>query len=149
VREARERLAACTSEIQALVGRIERVRYARMIDRMRALVRDEIPRGAIVAVVSRGDPQLVTVPGRRGWHFPQSESGVYAGHHPADSDAAIAHLERLRARGARYLVIPRTSFWWLDHYRDFADHLQRVSTSVIRDERTCALFALATRRRTR
>jgi hypothetical protein len=147
--QARARLAAWDGEIQALIGRIERVRYTRMIGRMQALLRDRVPRGAIVAVVSRGDEQLVTLPGRRGWHFPQAESGVYAGHHPADSDAAIAHLERLRARGARYLVIPRTSFWWLEHYRGFAAHLERVSACLARDERTCALFALNPRRRTR
>ena len=147
--QARERLAAWNGEITSLIGRIERIRYARMIVRMQALLREQVPRGAVVAVISRGDEQLVTMPGRRGWHFPQADSGVYAGHHPADSEAAIAHLERLRARGARYLVIPRTSFWWLDHYREFADHLQHASTCLARDERTCALFALSPRRRTR
>jgi len=140
-------LATWSGDIQALIGRIERLRYARMILRMRTLLRGEIPRGAIVAVVSRGDEQLVTVPGLRGWHFPQADSGVYAGHHPADSDAAIAHLERLRRRGLRYLVIPRTSFWWLDHYQGLAEYLQRSSLRVVRDDRTCALFALAAPRK--
>jgi hypothetical protein len=149
LQQACERLAAWNDNIQALIGRIERVRYARMIARMRALLRAEVPRGAIIAVISRGDEQLVTVPGRNAWHFPQADSGVYAGHHPTDSDAAVAHLERLRAKGVRYLVIPRTAFWWLDYYRGLADHLQRSSLREVRDDRTCALFALAAPRRTK
>ena len=31
------------------------------------------------------------------WHFPQTADGVYAGHYPATGEAAIAHLESLRA----------------------------------------------------
>jgi hypothetical protein len=60
---------------------------------------------------------------RSGEHFPQDESGSYAGHHPADGGEAIAELERLRDRGAGFLVVPPTSRWWLDHYGDFARHL--------------------------
>jgi hypothetical protein len=147
--EAGERLAARNGAIQALIGRVERVRYGRMIVRIHHLLRQRIPRGGIVAVISRGDERLVTVPGRRAWHFPQADTGVYAGHHPADSAAAIAHLDRLRARGARYLLIPRTAFWWLDHYREFAEHLDRCSTHLVRDDRTCALFTLVPRRKTK
>ncbi|MNC84733.1 hypothetical protein D3C83_02980 [compost metagenome] len=117
-----------------------------MVARIGQIVAAHVPERATVAVVSRGDETLLTMGRRRGWHFPRTETGVYAGHHPADSDAAVAHLELLRARGARYLLIPRTAFWWLDHYRGFADHLERAATVVYRDERTCALFALATRR---
>ena len=44
------------------------------------------------------------------------EDGTYAGHHPADSAEAIAHLEALRAKGAEYIVFPQTALWWLDYY---------------------------------
>jgi hypothetical protein len=142
VQQACERLAARNSEVQALIGRIERFRYERMIVRIRQVLDRQLPARATVAVISRGDEKLVTVSGRRAWHFPQTPKGVYAGHHPADSHAAIVHLEQVRARGARYLLIPRTAFWWLDHYRDLADHLQRSATCVFRDDHTCALFAL-------
>lgn len=148
VREACDRLASWTREMHALIGRIERARYDRLIARTRQVVRASVPGRAVVAVVSRGDERLVTLPGRTGWHFPQTAAGVYAGHHPADGRAAIAHLDHLRARGARYLLIPRTAFWWLDHYRDFAEHLERTATAVYRDERTCALFALKAGRKT-
>jgi hypothetical protein len=71
---------------------------------------------------------------------------VYAGHHPADSAAAIAHIEELRKRGAKYLLIPRTGFWWLEHYTDFRDYLESRCRRVWRDERTCVLYALGGRR---
>jgi glycosyltransferase involved in cell wall biosynthesis len=80
--------------------------------------------GATVLVVSRGDDAIVTVEGRVGAHFPQAPDGRWAGYHPADSDTAIRHLETLRERGARYLAVPSSSFWWLHHYRDLTTHLE-------------------------
>jgi hypothetical protein len=133
-------------EILTLVARIERVRYARVVARLHGLIARHAPRHAVVAVISRGDQALISIPGRRGWHFPQAANGVYAGHHPADSEAAIAQLERVRARGARYLAIPRTAFWWLDHYHSFDAYLRRAATCLARDEHTGALFALPARR---
>ncbi len=62
--------------------------YARVIDRVREFVAAELPDGATVAVISRGD-------------------------------------EELRDRGAGFLVIPRTAFWWLAYYDGFAEHLRR------------------------
>ena len=40
------------------------------------------------------------------WHFPQLNNGEYAGHHPADSQAAIEQVRSLAARGAQYLIVP-------------------------------------------
>jgi len=139
---ARERLLSRTAEIKALTTRIEQVRYRHEILRIRQLIERDVPAGSTVAVISRGDEELLAFGDRRGWHFPRTKKGVYAGHHPADSAAAIAHLEELRARGAQYLLIPRTAFWWLDHYKEFSQYLQQRCRCVRRDERTCVLFAL-------
>ncbi len=57
--------------------------------------------------------------------FHRREDGAYAGHHPADSDACIVELERLRQRGADFLLIPETALWWLQHYTRFAEHLRQ------------------------
>jgi hypothetical protein len=76
-----------------------------------------------VLVVSRGDEQFVRLEGRRGWHFPRHEDGRWAGFHPADSEAAVEHLESLRSQGAQYLVFPQTAFWWLDYYGGLEEHL--------------------------
>src|SRR5262249_54766360 len=98
--------------------------YQDLINRIRDVVRTTLPPGATVLVVSKGDDELVRLEGRAGWHFPQDEQGVYAGYNPADSAAAVRHLEELRGRGAQYLLIPQTALWWLDHYAGFRQHLE-------------------------
>jgi SAM-dependent methyltransferase len=142
LRQARESLIAGVGQITALTTQIERARYRRLVPRLLQSVSKTVPKGAIVAVISRGDNDLLAFDRRKGWHFPQTDDGVYAGHHPADDKAAITHLEQLRARGARYLLIPRTAFWWLEYYKEFNEHLLRRYRCVLRDEHTCALFYL-------
>ena len=90
---------------------------------MRQLVHDTTPPGA-TGCPQQGDDRLLGFTDRRGWHFPQGEDGGYAGYYPADSDACIAELERLRQRGADFLLIPETALWWLRHYR-FAEHIEQ------------------------
>jgi GT2 family glycosyltransferase/glycosyltransferase involved in cell wall biosynthesis len=86
-------------------------------------VRDVTDPGSAVVVVSRGDDRLAAVDGRDVWHFPRAPDGRWAGHHPADAQMAIRHLQELHDRGARYFVLPSSSFWWLNHYRDLFSHL--------------------------
>ena len=43
-----------------------------------------------------------------------SEGGAYDSSRPRDSEEAIDRLEAIRARGAQYLLLPATAFWWLD-----------------------------------
>jgi GT2 family glycosyltransferase len=99
--------------------------YAALTRRVGAIVRDQVPEGSTVLIISKGDDSLLEIEGRDVRHFPQLENGTYSGHHPADDDEAIAELERLRARGAGYLVVPAISSWWLDHYQGFREHLER------------------------
>lgn len=114
LRQKTEELERASTE-QARAGEVELVHRA---------LASTLPAGAgPVAVVSRGDDDLISLPGHVGWHFPQTDDGVYAGHHPADSDAAIRLLEEARQRGARYLLVPESSSWWLDHYAGFRRHL--------------------------
>jgi hypothetical protein len=117
------------------------VPYPELVARVREVVARDVPAGATVAVVSKGDSELVDLPGRRGVHFPQSADGAYAGHHPADSGAAIALVDAARARGARYLLFPATASWWLEHYADFRRHLDEHCRRV-RDDDTCVLYDL-------
>jgi hypothetical protein len=74
--------------------------YRELVERMRALVAAHVPPAARVLVVTRGDETLLRVRGREAAHFPQSPTGMYAGHHPADGAAAVAELDRLTAAGA-------------------------------------------------
>jgi GT2 family glycosyltransferase len=116
--------------------------YEALVHRVRQLVCESVPPGATVLVVSKGDEELVKLEGRRGWHFPQADGGAYAGHHPHDSDACIAELERMRRRGANYLVIPEPSRWWLRHYARFAEHLETCYGAVADDSAPAVIVAL-------
>ncbi|MDX6634544.1 MAG: hypothetical protein QOF06_747 [Solirubrobacterales bacterium] len=118
------------------------LRYRRLVERIRGVVHERVPPGATVMVVSRGDEELVELDGRPAWHFPQGAQGRYGGYHPKDSAEAISHLEELRDRGGEYLLVPRTAFWWLEHYDSFAEHLSsRYATVECED--ACKLFALS------
>lgn len=101
----------------------QRQRYATQVVAVQQLVEQVTPPGAIFLVISRGDPQLLDCASREGWHFPQTEAGQYAGHHPASADEAVGHLTALQARGASYLVVPESAYWWLDHYAALRAHL--------------------------
>jgi glycosyltransferase involved in cell wall biosynthesis len=71
-----------------------------------------------------------------------SQGGEYDSRLPRDSAEAISHLEAMRARGAQYLLLPATAFWWLDHYQGFRNHLEAHCPVVVRDESTCIIFDL-------
>jgi GT2 family glycosyltransferase len=117
-----------------------RLGYGRLVERVRAAVAQTVPSGSAVLVVSRGDRALVELEDRQAGHFPQDRSGGYLGHHPRDSEDAIERLEELRARGADYLVLPSTSYWWLEHYRDFAKHLREHYPAT--DTGACSIYGL-------
>jgi hypothetical protein len=119
--------------------------YSRLIERIRQVVDTVLPPHAKVLVVSRGDDELIELGGRSGWHFPRQDDGSYMGYHPADDEAAITHLEQLRARGAEYLLLPSAAFWWLDYYRGFADHLQERYTTVAYEPDSCLVYELSER----
>lgn len=124
-------------------GRRSNPRYERETEQLREAVKAAVPAGAEVLVISRGDDSLLELNGRRAMHFPQDEDGGWAGHHPADSQEAIDHLEALRARGAGYLVVPPTYRWWLDHYEGLREHLEGRYRPVVVDERAGAIYELA------
>lgn len=118
----------------------EQLGYRRLVERVREAVAREIPVGASVLVISRGDRELVDLGPRVVGHFPQDPAGGYLGHHPGDSAEAIARLEELRVAGAEYLVVPATSTWWLEHYAGFAAHLRR--RCPVTEAEACTIFEL-------
>jgi len=119
--------------------------YESLVERIRRTVHERLPEDAQVAVVSKGDPQLVALDRGRAVHFPEADDGGYAGYYPFDSGAAINHLEQMRARGVQFLLIPSTAFWWLDHYPGLRDHLELRYTPAWADD-ACLLFDLRTER---
>lgn len=111
----------------------ERAAVARRIRRV-------VPRGSRVAAIDKWDPSLLHEAGRRGWHFP--DLALSPDGYPVDDGQAIEHLEAQRARGAEYLVVPRASFWWLEHYLRFSRHLDRRHDRVWADG-VCHIYRLA------
>jgi GT2 family glycosyltransferase len=123
--------------------RRERESYTAVVARVREIVASTVPEQATVLVVSRGDDALLELGGRPAGHFPQQEDGTYAGHYPADSGDAIGQLEALRAVGAEYLLFPSPSFWWLEHYGGFRQHLDlRYRRVEDEDAGHCVIYGL-------
>jgi GT2 family glycosyltransferase len=116
--------------------------YRQLVHRIRQVVRMHLPDDAQVIVVSKGDDDLLDLDGRPAQHFPQEQDGGYAGYYPADSCAAMDHLETLRARGGDFLLFPKIAFWWLDHYVEFRRYLDARYRCIWNDE-NCIIYWLS------
>ncbi len=84
--------------------------------RIARTVRTVTPSDAVLGTVTRWDPTLLRLSGRRGRNFPAEA-------YPPDSAAAIAHLEQQRAQGLSHLIFPSASMWWLDYYAGLGERL--------------------------
>lgn len=116
--------------------------YAEIVSLTRQAVAECIPADALAAFVSKGDDALLRHEHIRSCHFPQGIDGNYSGYHPADSTAAVAQLESLRADGVEFLVFPATSLWWLDHYAGFRHELENTARLVSRRDGICRIYDL-------
>src|SRR5215472_8829463 len=93
-REARTRSASLARKsLSRQTRRFDPGEYRQLVREVRRAAKAAIPSGATVAVISKGDHQLLKLGARTACHFPQEPSGCYSGHHPADSTEAIAKLE--------------------------------------------------------
>jgi len=129
-------------QISTAVPESEAARYETLRQQIRELIEGQTSCNASILVVSKGDRALLELGGRRAWHFPQTEHGAYAGHHPANSQEALKHLEAMRARGATHLLIPATALWWLEHYKEFHQHIEQRYLRLSTPQSLCALYCL-------
>lgn len=142
---SRELLGHLSGELvgSRLARRLVRLRHdaewQRTLRRIAARIRAVVPLEARVAVADKWDPTLLHLSRRRGWHFP--DRALLPDGYPEDSDSAVAHLEQLCRRGARYLVLPCSSFWWLEAYAGLAEHLASRAERLWQDRR-CVIFGL-------
>jgi glycosyltransferase involved in cell wall biosynthesis len=79
------------------------------------------------------------VAGRRRIPFP-SRDGVYWGIPECDAEL-ISELDRRRADGVALIVFAWPAFWWLEHYREFTEHLRESYQPVLEDDHI-KVFAL-------
>ncbi|MGB2710082.1 MAG: hypothetical protein WBC33_01090, partial [Conexibacter sp.] len=108
------------------------VRVARTLRRV-------TPPNAVLGTVTKWDPTLLHLSGRRGRNFPDLAS--LPDGYPCDSAAAVEHLERLRAEGLSHLVFPSASLWWLEHYGGLAARLRAPGPPLHADD-DCLVFDL-------
>ncbi|MDQ1445958.1 MAG: hypothetical protein QOI20_2422, partial [Acidimicrobiaceae bacterium] len=114
-------------------GASKHTRYLLLRARLRAAVSAITPAGATIAFVSRGDDDLLDIPGRTGWHVPRMPDGAWSAGLPERGADAVRHVELVRAFGADFLVLPAPYGWWLDHYRELADHLSTHAVAKLAD----------------
>jgi 4-amino-4-deoxy-L-arabinose transferase-like glycosyltransferase len=81
---------------------------------------------ALIVAVDMGNPTIFYYARRKGWHFLE-QRGIYGGN-PKDSQQAIADLERLHRQGATHFVFTTNTFWWLNSYPQFTQHLAENAT---------------------
>jgi GT2 family glycosyltransferase len=116
--------------------------YSQLRRRIQLAGSEHLPAGTTVAVISKGDDELLKLNGHSAWHFPQTSVGAYANIYPANGAEALAQLEAVHAKGARFLLIPEPALWWLDYYREFRTHLESRCRLTLRQEETCTIFDL-------
>jgi len=81
---------------------------------------------SLIIAADNGDPTIFYYAERKGWHFLEQDA-IYDGN-PNDSRQAIVDLEQLRGRGATHVVFTASTFWWLEYYPEFAQHLAENAT---------------------
>ena len=119
--------AACDRDWEAVLARAA------------AAVRRVVPADACVGAVTKWDPTLLELSGRRGHNFPDRRR--LPDGYPRDGDAAVAHLEHMQREGLSHLVLPNASFWWLEHYPALARHLGDRARRLWGDE-DCLIYEL-------
>jgi GT2 family glycosyltransferase len=119
--------------------RRESPEYAELVTGVRRTLRQALPAGSTVLVVSKGDERLLEVDELRAWHFPRLPDGTWPGHHPADGEEVLAGLSELCAQGAEYIVFPAPMLWWLDFYGGLAG---RLDGRAVHSNEACAIFSL-------
>ncbi len=100
-------------------------------------VQRHVPEGSRVLVVSEDEEPLVGFDRYEVWRFHQLDDD---GHQQA-AEEAIAKLERLRKRGADYLVLPVTAMSWLERNEGFRRHLEQYPCAS-EDPETALIYEL-------
>jgi hypothetical protein len=120
-------------------GRARMLAYRALVERVRERTLAVVPRGGLVAMVSRGDDRLLQLEGRVAGHFPADAAGQYAGYYPETAGEAVGQLLKLRSRGTQFVVFPATAFWWLEFYPQLASWLV---PALVWSGDDCAIYEL-------
>ncbi len=116
--------------------------YPYLVRHIRELLANTLPQTAQIAVVNKGDPELLQLGQCTACHFPLAEDGRYAGFYPPDDKSAIAAVQLLVAKGVQFMVFPESAFWWLDHYLGLRRYLETQGRLLLEREYACKVFDL-------
>ncbi len=64
-------------------------------------------------------------------------------HYPPNGCEAIAHLEKLRAKGGEFLLAPRSAFTFFERYPDLKEYLDH-HYRVVKNDELCRIYDLRT-----
>lgn len=92
------------------------------------LLNEITPENSLIAAADNGDPTLLYYGERKGWHCLE-QGGIYYGD-PEGSEPVIADLQRLREKGAKYVVFTSNTAWWLDLFPEFRQYLHANSALI-------------------
>ena len=117
-----EKAAALTRTNQFLDQLYERIQWNQRIPQAVEDIAAAIPDGEKIVLVDEDVLDRALLGRWRPIPFVEQD-GAYGGP-PADDATAISEFERLRNAGANFAVVAWPAFWWLEHYRAFAAHLE-------------------------
>ncbi len=116
--------------------------YRQVLDKVRSLVRANLPAASTALVATYGDDEFLELGVRQALPFPRADGGVTTDYTSVDSDTAISQLEALRARGAGYLVVPSPAQAWLGRLPALGKHLEQHYPAIVDEPGTCTIYAL-------
>jgi len=109
----------------------------------RNVMRQSMPRDAIVLVATGGDGSLLELEGRIGLHFPQDSSGAHIRAETLADSELVKLLEDLRGSGAEFLMIPLTKGDSLHTRTEFVEYLRERFTQIATETGIVDVWSLA------
>jgi hypothetical protein len=116
--------------------------YRSLVQQVRLAILAGTPPQTKLAVINKGDPDMLILPGRIGESFPQDADGSFAGFYPGDSAAAIAATQAAASRGITHLAVPATARWWFQQYPEWTQFLIAKAGNPVWQDPACTIFDL-------
>jgi tRNA (mo5U34)-methyltransferase len=110
--------------------------------RICAIVSTTVPPKTDVLVASAGNEALLEFDGRRGWHFPLTADGSHSADRLGSADEVLTSLEKLRAAGAQFLVVPLELPSGLESVPEIMPRLGERFPLAHREPGSCRIYAL-------
>jgi hypothetical protein len=133
VQALRNQLAATSSELATMRSELKWNKRALLTVKE---VNSLIPPGETFLLVDDEQLDACYFPGHTVIPFLERD-GEYCGP-PPDDATAVRELERLRRRGASFMIFAFPAFWWLDYYAEFHSYLCEEYPCVLENDRLVA-----------